>query len=259
MPEAVKVNLEGGVATVTIANPPVNSLTDPVLDELAAAAATVAASEARAAVLTGGGERTFVAGADLNQFAAALGDREAMRTHVSFSRRAFEAWDGLDLPVLAAVGGHAVGGGLELALLCDLIVADPRARFGLPEVTLGLIPGAGGTQRLARRVGPGTAARLLLTGELIKAEPAAAAGLVDLLAAEGEALPEATQLAARLAAQPGRATAAAKRALRAARQLPLDQGLELERELFLEVAGSADAREGVGAFLEKRQPEFRHC
>jgi enoyl-CoA hydratase/carnithine racemase len=256
----VATAIDGAVATVTIANPPVNALADPVLESLAGALGELTARVgARAVILTGAGERTFVAGADLRQFAEALGDEARMRAHVGHSAAAFAALDEVPVPVIAAVGGHAVGGGLELALACDLIVADPRARFGLPEVGIGLIPGAGGTQRLPRRVSRSLATRMVLAGEMPGGEEALAAGLVDRLSAPGDVLAAAAELAEALAAKPGRAVRAAKAALRASERLPPAEGLEAEREAFLEVAATADAREGVTAFLAKRDPEFRHA
>ncbi|MGH2939492.1 MAG: enoyl-CoA hydratase/isomerase family protein [Solirubrobacterales bacterium] len=258
MTAPVEIEIEGAVATVWVDNPPVNALADAVIEALGSAAAQIAASEVRAVVLTGAGERTFLAGADLNEFGRALGDAEKMAGHARLTGEVFGGWLALPIPVVAAVGGHATGGGLEMALLCDLIVVDPRARLGLPEVTLGLIPGAGGTQRLPRRVGRGLASRMLLLGILLDAEEALAAGLVDQVAEPGQALGEAQELAARLARASGPAIRAGKAALRAAATEPLDRGLERERELFLGVARGADAREGVTAFIEKRRPEFRH-
>lgn len=255
----MQIEIEGAVATVRVDNPPVNALADAVIDALGEAAARLAAEEGvRAVVLTGEGERTFLAGADLNEFEASLGDAEAMAAHAGLTREVFGAWAALPVPVVAAVSGHATGGGLEMALLCDLIVADPRARLGLPEITLGLIPGAGGTQRLPRRVGRGLATRMLLTGALLDAGEALAAGLVDQVSEPGEALSAAHELAARLARASGPAIRAGKAALRAATTEPLDRGLERERDLFLAVAAGADAREGVTAFMAKRRPEFRH-
>jgi enoyl-CoA hydratase/carnithine racemase len=255
----VKTSLDSGVATLTVDNPPVNALADAVLEALGAALAAVAADpDVRAAVITGAGERSFVAGADLAELQHSLGDARAMEAHVALTGSVFGALSRLEVPVVAAVGGHAVGGGLELALACDFIVADPRARLGLPEVTLGLIPGAGGTQRLPRRIGPAAATRLLLTGELLKAPEAHALGLVDVVAAEGGAVAEAQALAARLAALPGRAVRSAKAALRASQALPLEEGLKAERRLFLQVARTSDAGEGAAAFLAKREPHFTH-
>jgi enoyl-CoA hydratase/carnithine racemase len=256
----VRIAVADGVATVTVDNPPVTALADPVLEALGAVAEAIGADDAvRAVVLTGAGERSFLAGADLAAFERMLGDPDAMRAHVELTGRIFGAWAVLPQAVIAAVRGHAAGGGLELALTCDFIVADPGARLGLPEVGLGLIPGAGGTQRLPRRVGLGIARRMLLTGALLRAADAHEAGLVDVVAAERGALDEAHGLAARLAALPAAAVRAAKQALRAAESQPLDDGLAAERQLFLAVAGSADAREGASAFLHKRQPQFIHA
>lgn len=259
MSEAVDIEIVDGVATVTVSNPPVNALSDAVLEELGVAAERLESRQGvRAVVLTAAGERTFIAGADLEEFAAALGDAGAMEAHVALTGRVFGAWAALSPPIVAAVDGHATGGGLELALLCDLIVADGRARLGVPEVTLGLIPGAGATQRLPRRVSRSRATRMLLLGELLTAPEALDAGLVDYVAGAGEALTTAQDLAARLAALPARAVTAAKTALRDSGPATFSEGLMLERRLFLAVAASGDAREGVTSFLTKRAPSFSH-
>ena len=255
---AVTVEREGAVATVTVDNPPVNALDDPTLEGLGEAARELAGDdEVRAVVLTGAGERAFLAGADLRSLQNALGTPE-MEAHVALTRPVFDAWRALEQPVVAAVGASAVGGGFEFMLVCDLIVADERARFGLPEVTLGLMPGGGGTQRLPRRVGWTAATELLLLGRLVKAERAHELGIVNVVAGEGRALTEAQALAGRLAALPAVAVQSAKRALRQALEPGLDEGLDAERELFLAVAASEDAKEGAEAFLAKREPSFRH-
>jgi enoyl-CoA hydratase/carnithine racemase len=247
---SVSVAWDGAVATVTVDNPPVNPLDDATLAGLRDAALQV--GEARAVVLTGAGEKAFLAGADLRSLRHALGTPGAMEEHVALTRPTFDAWRALEMPLIAAVAAHAVGGGLEFALLCDLVVAAPKARFGLPEVTLGLIPGGGGTQRLPRRIGSGLALELMLTGKLVTA--AEAPGLVNIVADDPRAA--ARELAERIARLPALAVRAIKRAGRF--EGPLDAGLDLERALFLEVAGSADAREGADAFLEKRRPDFAH-
>ena len=257
MAGAVEITSAAGIATVTVANPPVNALSDRVIEQLGASAEQLAADpDVRAVILTGAGERTFLAGADLNEFDAALGDAEKMEGHVSLTRRVFAAWEELPMPAIAAIGGHATGGGLEMALVCDLIVVDPRARLGLPELMLGLMPGAGGTQRLPRRVGSSRATRMLLFSQLIDAQEALDVGLVDAISEEGGALATAEELAARIARGSRGAIAAAKQALRAASAMPLAEGLEYERKLFLGVADGRDAREGVAAFMAKRKPEF---
>jgi enoyl-CoA hydratase/carnithine racemase len=254
----VTVERDGAVATVIVDNPPVNSLDDPTLEGLGEAAAEISGdSEVRAVVLSGAGGKAFLAGADLRSLEHALGT-PAMEEHVALTRPVFDAWRGLAQPVVAAVQASAVGGGFEFMLVCDLVVADPRARFGLPEVTLGLMPGGGGTQRLPRRVGWTAAAELLMLGGLVKAERARELGVVNVVAAEGEALAEARTLAARLAALPAVAVQSAKRALRQALEPGLDEGLDRERELFLAVTATEDAREGAAAFLAKREPSFRH-
>jgi len=255
---SVTVDATDGVATVTVANPPVNALDDPTLQALGAAARELAERDGvRAVVLTGAGDKAFLAGADLRALVRALGTSE-MDAHVALTRPVFEAWRALPVPVVAAVAADAVGGGLELAMTCDLIVADPRARFGLPEVTLGLIPGGGGTQRLPRRVGWTAAMEILLLGRLLPAQRALELGLINAIAAEGAAREEAAELARRVAALPSRAVRAAKRAARLGLEGGLDDGLDAERLLFLGVAASADAREGAEAFLAKRRPSFTH-
>jgi enoyl-CoA hydratase len=260
MSALVEIEEQDGVATVTVVNPPVNALSDELLEALEEAAGRLAGDDAaRAVVLTGAGKRSFVAGADLRGFADALGDDVAMREHVALTARVFRAWEELPMPVIAAIAGHAMGGGLELALVCDLLVVDPRARLGTPEVTLGLMPGAGGTQRLPRRVGAAVATRMLLLGEPLGAEDALRAGLVDVVAAPGAAQAEAQALAVRLAALPARAIVAAKAAIAASVTLPLSEGLLVERDLFLGVAATADAREGTRAFLARRAPTFVHA
>jgi enoyl-CoA hydratase len=257
----VGFSVDGGVATITVDNPPVNALDDPTLIGLREAAEEAGArDDVRAVVLTGAGEKAFLAGADLRTLSHALGphgDASLMDAHVGLTGPAFAALTGIAAPVIAAVQANAVGGGLEFALCCDLIVADPRAKFGLPEVTLGLMPGGGGTQRLARRVGGGLALELILGGRVIDAARALEIGLVNAVAADAPA--EARTLAERLARLPAVAVQSAKRAVRSRLDAGIEQGLALERELFLAVARTADAAEGATAFLEKRRPQFSHA
>jgi enoyl-CoA hydratase/carnithine racemase len=248
-----------GVATVTVDNPPANTLSEPTLEGFGKAAGQIAADPGvRAVVVTGTGKRAFIAGADLREFGEILGDRDAMEHHVSLTRPVFDAWSQLEVPLVAAVNAHAMGGGLEFALLCDFIVSEPAAQFGLPEVTLGLMPGAGGTQRLQRRIGLAGARDLALLGTLIDARRAAEIGLVDSVAAEGAVLDDARELAGKLASRPSLAVRAIKSALAAPAAAQLTKGLDAERALFLDVTLSADAREGVEAFLERRAPRFHH-
>jgi enoyl-CoA hydratase/carnithine racemase len=255
----IEVETADGVATVTVDNPPVNALDDATLAGLGDAARGLAADdEVRAVVLTGAGERAFLAGADLAAIRDHLGVAGGMDDHVALTRPTFEAWRLLPQPVIAAVQAHAVGGGLEFALICDLIVADRKAKLGVPEVTLGLIPGGGGTQRLPRRVAPAVAREMLLLGGLIDAGRAREIGIVNEVTEPGAAVDRAHELALRLAALPAVAVRAIKAAARASAEVGLDEGLDLERDLFLEAAASADAREGADAFLGRRRPKFRN-
>jgi enoyl-CoA hydratase/carnithine racemase len=252
---SVRVERSDGVAVVTVDNPPVNALPDAVLEALGQTAAELAGDRSvRAVVLTGAGDKTFMAGADLAEFQRLLDGHGSIEEHVALTRRTLERLEALPQPVVAAVQAAAMGGGLEVALVCDLIVADPGARLGLPEVRLGLMPGAGGTQRLPRRIGPGAARELLLLGRAIDAEEAHRLGLVNRVSAPGAALAESLELATRLAALPARAVASIKQVLGAEEAA----GLDREREAFLELFRSDDAREGVAAFVEKRPPEFTH-
>jgi enoyl-CoA hydratase/carnithine racemase len=256
----VTVSTEGGVATVVVDSPPVNAMGDAVLDGLGAAARRIgeAAGRVRVVVLTGAGTKAFMASADIAEFAALRDDADGIAAHARTARAVFDAWRALPQPLVAAVQASAVGGGLEIAMVCDLIVSDPAARFGLPEVTLGLIPGAGGTQLLPTRIGAGPAKELLLLGSVIDAGRAHALGLVNRVTEPGAALVEAQRLADRIAALPWVAVSAIKRAIDGEPD-EFDAQLDRERELFLRAAASADFREGISAFLGKRRASFRHC
>lgn len=255
----VQTQRDGAVALVAIENPPVNTLPNPVLEDLLGAITALEADGGvRCVVIGGTGEKAFASGADLPEFSRMLDSAEEIAYHTSLTRRLFDAIGALSQPVVAAVQASALGGGLELALSCDLIVGDERARFGVPETGLGLIPGAGGTQRLPRRIGQARAAELVLTGRLIDAAEAERIGLINLTASAGTAVEKALELAAKLAGRPAVAIQAAKRALRAGAEMPLSQALDLEHGEFLTTLASADAREGIDAFLNRRRPEFVH-
>lgn len=255
MSDAVRVEIGEAVAVVTVDNPPVNALGNSVLEALGAAAMHLAENgSVRAVVLTGAGEKAFMAGADLDEFRGFLDVEGAIYEHVTISRRALDALCALPQPLVAAVQASAMGGGLEVALTADLIVADPGARLGLPEVRLGLMPGAGGTQRLPRRIGEGRAKELIMLGGNVDASEAHRIGLVNRVSAAGAALAEARELATRLAALPGQAVRSIKQATAA----DLAPSLDRERELFLRLFRTDDVREGVAAFVDKRAPSFRH-
>ena len=257
--DRVHVRRDDAVGVVTIDNPPVNTLGNHVLEALLGAVESLGAEpEVRSVVITGTGEKAFASGADLPAFVQMLDSPDEIAYHTSLTRRLFDTIGGLRQPVVAAVQAAAVGGGLELALSCDLIVADDRARLGVPEVGLGLIPGAGGTQRLPRRIGAARAAELVLRGRLLKAAEAERIGLVNEAVPVGTALDRALELAAELASRPAVAVQAAKRAMRIGSELPLSEGLDVEHTEFLATLASADAREGVDAFLNRRRPQFVH-
>jgi enoyl-CoA hydratase len=241
-----------GVALVTLDRPEArNALSFALLAELAEALETLDGDgRTRVAVITGSGERAFAAGADILE----LADQTPDRLH---AERHFDAWDriwAIGIPLIAAVRGFALGGGCELAMSCDLIVAGDDARFGQPEIKIGVMPGAGGTQRLTRAVGIARAMELVLTGRTITADEALAAGLVTRVVPATRTVEDALLLADEIAAQPPLAVRAAKRSVLAAAELPLSEGLERERAAFFDLFATADQREGMRAFMEKRAP-----
>ena len=198
------------------------------------------------------GDKAFAAGADIGELADQTPERLAADGH-------FDAWEriaAVGLPVIAAVRGYALGGGCELAMSCDLIIAGDDARFGQPEIRIGVMPGAGGTQRLARAVGRGLAMELILTGRMLGAEDARVAGLVNRVVPAAETVTVALDLAAQIAAMPPLAVRAAKQAILAAAELPLAEGLRRERAAFFALFATQDQREGMAAFLEKRPPTW---
>jgi len=223
-----------------------NALSIALLEELAVVAAELAADPAVKAVVVTGEGRAFAAGAEISEFG---GPREA-RTITDTFRRALDALAGIPRPVIAAIGGFALGGGLEVAMACDLRVMSTRARLGQPEILLGVIPGAGGTQRLARLVGPARAKELVWSGRQVGADEALAIGLVDRLAEPDETLDHALGWAAELAAGAVVAMGLAKQAIDGGLDGSLADGLSLESERFVEVFATEDAATGVASFLE---------
>jgi enoyl-CoA hydratase/carnithine racemase len=255
----IDVERDRAVATVTVDNPPANAMGRDVLTALKDAAAELARDRGvRSVVLTGTGDKAFLAGADISEFQALLeGGTTDIAEFTRWSSSVFSAWQALPQPLIIAAQSSALGGGLEMALVGDVIYLDENARVGLPEVRLGLIPGGGGTQRLARRVGAANAKQLMFLGTALNAQDALALGLVDHVSAAGNALADARALAHKIAAMPAVAVQALKRCVDGA-PTELAAGLEHERTAFLDVFASDDFREGYTAFLEKRKPEFSH-
>src|SRR5215471_11278579 len=243
------------VAEIVLDRPEaMNALSTAMAARLARVCADLAADrEVRAIVLAAAG-RAFCVGADLKE-RAAMSDADLMAQRPVF-RAAFGAVLALPQPLIAAVHGYALGGGCELALSCDLVVADETAEFGLPEVTVGLVPGSGGTQLALRRLGPGRAADLVLTGRRIGAAEAERIGLADRLVPAGTAGQHAHELAERIAGNSPVSVQNAKRALRQGAGVPLAAGLEVEDAAWRAAAFSADRKEGIAAFVEKREPRW---
>jgi len=236
---------EDGVAVLRLDRPPANALSIAVLGEVADAARSLTADPPGAVVVTGG-DRIFAAGADIAEFG---GPEEAARISGHF-REAFDAVADIPRMTIAAVAGYALGGGCELALACDMRVAADTATFGQPEVQLGIIPGAGGTQRLTRLVGPARAKDIVLSGRRVKAQEALAIGLADRVFPASVLQQEARAMAAVFAAGATAAQALAKRAIDAAYDIPLPEGVTMEQELFVQVFETEDAKVGVQSFLE---------
>ena len=247
---------DDGIAVVTLNRPEkLNALNEAVRQELMEVVDRLATDDrVRVAVLHGAGDKAFVAGADIHEFAARTPGEQR---EVYLRRRVYDALAAFPKPMIAAIHGYCLGGGSELALACDVRVADRTARFSQAEIRIGLIPGAGGTQRLVRLVGPGQALRIALTGDMVEAEEAHRIGLVEFLVDEGAHLDEALRLAGRMARWSPVSLRLIKQSVRAAMETPLSAGLELEKELFLAAFTSEDGQEGVRAFTEKRKPEFK--
>ncbi|QJW55002.1 2,3-dehydroadipyl-CoA hydratase [Serratia plymuthica] len=242
------------VVTLTLHRPEArNALSTPCLEQLVYRLEQADADAGVGAVVIAGAARFFAAGADLRELQqqdlpTALADRRPLlwQRLAQFSK-----------PLLAAVNGYALGAGCELALACDLIICGESARFGLPEITLGLIPGAGGTQRLIRCVGKSLAGQMVLTGEAINATRALQAGLVSEVCVDALTLERAQQIAERISLQAPLALRAAKQALKQAEEVGLSQGLAFERQQFVALAATDDRREGIAAFFEKRTPNYQ--
>jgi enoyl-CoA hydratase/carnithine racemase len=249
---SIELTVEGHVAILTMSNPPANTWTK---DTLMALKDTVNELNTNkniyALVLTGEGEKFFSAGADLNVFAG--GDKGVAADMSRVFGEAFEALTNFRGVSVAAINGYAMGGGLEVALACDIRIAEEQAQMALPEAKVGLLPCAGGTQNLAWLVGEGWAKRMILCGERLKADKALQIGLVEEVVAQGESFAAALKLANQVAEQSPSSVAACKTLIQKGRHQPIATTLPLERELFVGLFDTDDQQEGVNAFLEKRK------
>jgi enoyl-CoA hydratase len=255
--ENILVEIRDAVAVITLNRPKVlNALNAATLKELGAAVDELSSNTAIGAILlTGAGEKAFAAGADIQELAqvsAMDGQQLALR-----GQRLFDRIESCGKPVIACINGFALGGGSELALACTLRIASETAKFGQPEVKLGLIPGYGGSQRLPRLVGKGAALKMILTGEMITAQEALRIGLVEEVVAAGELLARGEQIARTIAAQAPLALAKSLEAVHAGYDLPLRQALDLEASLFALCCATEDKAEGTRAFLEKRPAKWK--
>ena len=254
--ENIMFQVEEGIATITFNRPKaLNALNGALLEEFDAALDEIDANEdIRVLVLTGAGEKSFVAGADISEIAAF----NTLQAKI-FSRKGqliINRLQELSIPVIAAVNGFALGGGSEIALACDFIYASENAMFGLPEISLGIIPGFGGTQRLARVVGPGIAREMIFTGSMIPAERAAEIGMVNKVCTAEALMDEVLKTAGVIASKGRVSLRAAKQAIGSGLDTDLATGLKIEVDAFALCMASADAKEGTSAFLEKRKAVF---
>ena len=255
--ENLLLERDGAVAIVTLNRPKVlNALNNQTLAELSACMATLKADESvRAIILTGAGEKSFVAGADINELATQ--SPVEGQAHARRGQLIFDAIEQLGKPVIAAINGFALGGGCELAMACTIRLAADTARFGQPEINLGLIPGYAGSQRLPRLVGKGIAMEILLTGDMVSAPRAYEIGLVNRVVPAAELMTEAKKLAQALAAKAPIAVRFIIEAVNQGLESPFAAGEYLETALFGTIASSEDMREGTKAFLEKRKPVWQ--
>jgi enoyl-CoA hydratase len=248
---------DGAVAVVTVNRPPVlNALNSATLDDLRRAALSLKHDpDVRAIIITGAGDKSFVAGADINELAAL--NPAQFKEHALRGQHVFDLIENLGKPVIAAINGYALGGGCELAMACTLRIAADTARIGQPEINLGIIPGFGGTQRLARLVGKGVALELLLSGRQLTADEALQAGLVNRVVPAGSLMPSARALAAELAVKAPIAVQFIIESVNKGLEVSFDKAQFLEATLFGLSASTDDMREGTRAFLEKRKPDFK--
>jgi enoyl-CoA hydratase len=254
MNELILTKTDGHVAICTLNRPDVlNALNIPLMDELIAKLEGFDRDPNIRVIVVTGSERSFAAGADISEMASASVVEMSERNNLARWLRI----KAIRKPLIAAVSGYALGGGCELAMHCDMIVASESAQFGQPEIKIGVIPGAGGTQRLTRAIGKFKAMEMIMTGRFMSAKEAFEAGLATRVVAKEQFLAEAVALAQQIAAMPPLALKAAKEAINAVDEMPLSAGLEFERKVFYALFASEDQKEGMKAFQEKRKPDFK--
>jgi len=253
--QVVSYVIEDEIAVITINNPPMNPLITAVRDQLSAIMTGLAGKldEVKAVILTGSG-KAFVAGADIKSFPELT--QEKAKARLQKTRPLYQQMEDFARPVICAINGYCLGGGLELAMSCDIRIASAAAQLGQPEINLGIIPGGGGTQRLPRLVGAGIAKELIYTGKFISAERAAAIGLVNLVVEPEKLMEEAMSMAKLIAGKPVLAVRAAKEAINHGLNMTLQEGLDLESMHWSYLCGTEDQKEGATAFIEKRKPNF---
>ena len=257
----VKVSVEERAAILTIDHPPANAFSEQTVKDLASAFDEVSADpEVKAIIITGAGQFAFVAGADINEIKAQIdlgrSGKEVNRDLIAEGQQLFNTIEQSTKPVIAAVNAICLGGGMELAMACHMRVASDTARFGQPEVNLGLLPAWGGPARLPRLVGRGKAIELILTGDMITAQEAFRLGLVNKVVPAGQVIKAATDLAKKINSKSAVTSAAILEAINRGMECTLDEALKLQEDKFVELCATEDGYEGVCAFLEKRQPKF---
>jgi enoyl-CoA hydratase len=254
--QSIEVKTDGAVGVLTLDRAKwLNALTAQMTAEIAAALTDFEANDDIGCVIMTGSKKAFAAGADIKE----IKDREYPEIYLSDPIAAtWESVARFKKPIIAAVGGYALGGGCELAMMCDFIIASETAKFGQPEITLGIMPGAGGTQRLPRFIGKAKAMDMILTGRMMDAKEAERCGLVSRIVPEDDLLDTAMEAARRIASFSRPVTIMAKEAVNAAFETTLDQGVRFERRVFHAMFAMADQKEGMAAFAEKRAPHFRN-
>lgn len=254
----IKTKVEDNIATLTLASPPVNALSPVVLKEIESALEEFKAAKARAVIITGSGANAFCAGADVKAMKDLENDPAKASEFLTMGNSVFNKIENFPAPVIAAINNLTLGGGMELILACDIRISSDRARFGLPEVTLGLLPAWGGTARLPRVVGPGQAKELIYTGQLVNAQAALRIGLLNKVVPDGDEVRAALDIAKRVANKSSPvAVANAKIAINEGIGQDIDTALGATEKVMGEVMTSSDLKEGIKAFVEKRPPAFK--